>query len=309
VQAKFHDSIVDLISNGISANSSSKVTNNHSVPVYVTYKSNTLYIGSNKQNVSEFQSPWFKVLLRRPPACPFLALKTSSYTPPVVSGRNIQVASVVLLESSDSMVLLTKRPASMRTFPNVWVPPGGQVEHDEDLFDAALRELKEETSLDHEAIDIGQPNLLGLWESGFPLQFSREHPPKRHHVVSYVHFKTSLNASELNTRLKPQPSEVDKAAWVCRCVARKIVLTDDNLKIDDCLAQDTCCSSICPFVDGSDKRLLGAEVRNSICSTNNIPIEPLLNRYSSFKDASSERVSTGTKFALYLWLKGFCTET
>ena len=31
------------------------------------------------------------------------------------------------LESSDTKVLLTRRPPHMRTFPNVWVPPGTEL--------------------------------------------------------------------------------------------------------------------------------------------------------------------------------------
>ena len=304
IQAKFYDSIVDIIKNGKSSS-----LNNHTVPVYVTFSSNTLYIGSNKQNVSNFiNGPSFKVLLKRPPLCPFLAMKTASFLPNDIPGKTmpIQVASVVLLESSDSMVLLTKRPTSMRTFPNVWVPPGGQVEDEESLFDAALRELKEETNLDYEGIDVGQPNLLGLWESGFPLQFTPQCPPKRHHVVSYVHFKAPFTAAQLNTKLKLQPSEVDKATWVCPCVAQKIVLTDDNLESGNCsFIEEKCFSNNCP-VSLNNAKLFGAETNDNhtTCPTNNILIEPLLNRYSE-NDTRNERVSTGTKFALFLWLKKF----
>lgn len=50
----------------------------------------------------------------------------------------------------------------MRTFPHVWVPPGGHVDSGEGLIEAGLRELYEET-----AISI-QPDertyILGLWE-------------------------------------------------------------------------------------------------------------------------------------------------
>ena len=40
----------------------------------------------------------------------------------------MKVAVTVLLQSSDGQVLVTRRPEHMRTFPNVWVPPG--ISHD-----------------------------------------------------------------------------------------------------------------------------------------------------------------------------------
>ena len=37
----------------------------------------------------------------------------------------------------------------MRTFPNVWVPPGGSIEgSDRSLLEAGARELKEEVGID-----------------------------------------------------------------------------------------------------------------------------------------------------------------
>ena len=66
------------------------------------------------------------VILRCPPFCPMLhlsqELKEKFKTEPPYSG--ISVAVAVILESSDTKVLLTRRPPHMRTFPNVWVPPG-----------------------------------------------------------------------------------------------------------------------------------------------------------------------------------------
>ena len=66
------------------------------------------------------------VILRHPPFCPMLhlsqELKEKFKNEPPYSG--ISVAVAVILESSDTKVLLTRRPPHMRTFPNVWVPPG-----------------------------------------------------------------------------------------------------------------------------------------------------------------------------------------
>ena len=48
----------------------------------------------------------------------------------------------------------------MRTFPGVWVPPGGHIELNETLLEAGLRELREETGL---KLDDPAHHLLGLW--------------------------------------------------------------------------------------------------------------------------------------------------
>lgn len=39
----------------------------------------------------------------------------------------IGLATSVLIESSDNHILLTKRSPTLRSSPNVWVPPGGHL--------------------------------------------------------------------------------------------------------------------------------------------------------------------------------------
>ena len=46
------------------------------------------------------------------------------------------------METSDKNILLTRRARHMRTFPGVWVPPGGHIEQGETLLQAGLRELQ-----------------------------------------------------------------------------------------------------------------------------------------------------------------------
>lgn len=41
--------------------------------------------------------------------------------------QNIPVAVSVIIESADHHILLTRRPAHMRTSPKLWVPPGGHL--------------------------------------------------------------------------------------------------------------------------------------------------------------------------------------
>ena len=44
--------------------------------------------------------------------------------PSETASRGIDVGCAVILESGDGKILLTRRATHLRTFPNVWVPPG-----------------------------------------------------------------------------------------------------------------------------------------------------------------------------------------
>lgn len=47
----------------------------------------------------------------------------------------------------DGKVLMHKRAAEKKVFPNFWIGPGGHIEGDEDALAAAIREVKEETGV------------------------------------------------------------------------------------------------------------------------------------------------------------------
>ncbi|KAM7080460.1 nucleoside diphosphate-linked moiety X motif 17 isoform 2-T2 [Ciconia maguari] len=104
-------------------------------------------------------------LLKRPPFCPAKRLgeQPELALPAEVRGRGVAAGVAVLLQASTGRVLLTRRAGTLSIFPNVWVPPGGHVEPGEELLAVGLRELEEETGLRLEAGTFSW-RMLGLWE-------------------------------------------------------------------------------------------------------------------------------------------------
>ena len=47
--------------------------------------------------------------------------------------RGVDVGSAVLVEAADEKMLLIRRAKELRTFPNIWVPPGGHIEQGEEV--------------------------------------------------------------------------------------------------------------------------------------------------------------------------------
>ena len=122
-------------------------------------------------------------LLTHPSFCPISCLTPAArdLLPAETCQRGVDVGVVAILQSSDSQVLLTRRAAHMRTFPGIWVPPGGHIEFGENLLQAGLRELQEETGLDVGGL-MESSEVLCLWESVYPYILSMGQP-KRHHIV------------------------------------------------------------------------------------------------------------------------------
>ena len=154
-------------------------------------------------------------LLTHPPFCPAFCLTPcqSKALPEETVNRGVDVGVVVLLETADTRLLLTRRAAHMRTFPGTWVPPGGHVESGEGLLDAGLRELGEETGLVLPSTTIAKSRVLALWESVYPYSLSRG-PPKRHHIVTYYYVRSFEHSSALQARMQLDATEVEAAMWL-----------------------------------------------------------------------------------------------
>ena len=103
--------------------------------------------------------------IQRPLFCPFAALDQQpevSKTEPLTN-RGVDLGVAVILQSSDQTVLLTRRTCTLRISPNLWVPPGGHMEPDEEILECGFRELWEECGLQLPKNQFSCV-LLGLWE-------------------------------------------------------------------------------------------------------------------------------------------------
>lgn len=162
------------------------------------------------------------------------------------------------------------------------------MELDETLLGAGLRELHEETGLKLEPEQVS-PTVLGLWESVFPPMLSRG-LPQRHHVVVYMLLHSSLTHLQLQPSLRPSPAEVSACLWAENRLVRAIVSAVDG---EDASVQlDDLPSSISVSQVSAD----GALTESSM------PLAVFTSRAPA-GGPDVERVSTGTKFALELWLR------
>ena len=67
-------------------------------------------------------------------------------------------AIVVILNEKDELLVL-KRPHFVKWAPNQWGLPGAKIEPDETPLQAAVREGREETTLEVEDLRLGDPDL------------------------------------------------------------------------------------------------------------------------------------------------------
>ncbi|CAH2327233.1 nucleoside diphosphate-linked moiety X motif 17 isoform X1 [Pelobates cultripes] len=229
------------------------------------------------------------VQLKSPAFCPIRNISSSQAAslPQEVRNRGVDVGVAVLLQSVNQKVLLTRRTKNLSIFPNVWVPPGGHIESGEQLLEAGLRELQEETGLQIHTESISW-SMLGLWESAFPPLLSQG-LPSRHHIVVYLLVLSNETHQELQEKMSPEEQEVSACVWLDPYLAEHIVATEDG-------EEDS----------GKDMSDLPAtisitEVKAGSLTQVDSTVETFLNRAPS-DGADIERVSTGTKYSLRLWL-------
>ncbi|KAI8805346.1 NUDIX hydrolase domain-like protein [Cladochytrium replicatum] len=238
--------------------------------------------------------------LAHPTVCPFaVAERTGVHVSdlPVSVSACILITALVRISSEliTPAVLLTRRPKHMRSFPGVWVPPGGRVERDETLDMAAIREMEEETGIRLSAhrVKMSQspamfsPNcrVLGLWESVFP-PFLEMGVPKRRHEVVYLEaaFDGVYSGEELLSMLTPEVNEVDVAAWFDTDAVNALLNGDAD-------AKDIRVAALC--FDGREWKKGSVPLANLVSSPDE-DVEIL---------ADAERLTSGTIYALGKWLE------
>uniref|UniRef100_A0A3P9KL17 m7GpppN-mRNA hydrolase NUDT17 n=1 Tax=Oryzias latipes TaxID=8090 RepID=A0A3P9KL17_ORYLA len=237
-----------------------------------------------------------RVPLKRASFCPIkhLSPAEAAAVPPDVRQRGVDVGVSVVLQTADRRLLLTRRAKELRIFPNVWVPPGGHVEPEETMLEAGLRELQEETGLQLDPEGVSS-RVLGLWESVFPPLLSRG-LPHRHHVVVYLLLLSPHSHLQLQSSLSPSPAEVSACVWVDSRLARAIVAAVDGE--DGEVPVDQLPSSF---------RVMEVSADGSL-SESLLPPSVFIGRVPS-SGPDVERVSTGTKYALDLWLRSLDAST
>ncbi|XP_076789084.1 m7GpppN-mRNA hydrolase NUDT17 isoform X3 [Arvicanthis niloticus] len=204
--------------------------------------------------------------IQRPLFCPFAALDQQpevSRTEPLTN-RGVDLGVAVILQSSDQTVLLTRRTCTLRISPNLWVPPGGHMELDEEILECGLRELWEECGLQLPQNQISCV-LLGLWEE---------------------------SQEQLQARIQVNPNEVNAFMWLGPDVAAAVAATEGGAETPGPLSQDLPLSVCATELrgDGGTQPLL-------------LPMPTLMRTTPTTAEGDKERVSAGTKFALQLWLQ------
>ncbi|KAG8545216.1 hypothetical protein GDO81_021212 [Engystomops pustulosus] len=231
-----------------------------------------------------------KAELQRPAFCPIknLSAEQAASLPEEISGRGVDVGVAILLESVNKRILLTRRSKGLHIFPNVWVPPGGHMEDGEELLDAGLRELQEETGISLRGANLPW-SILGLWESASPPLLSRG-LPTRHHIVTYLLVSSNETHQELQEKLCPDEQEVSACVWLDQDIAEQIVATGDG-------EEDSGRKR-----PGTQTSVMITEVSGRSLTQKPLPLTSLL-RTAPVDGEDTERVSTGTKYALALWLE------
>ncbi|TKS82744.1 Nucleoside diphosphate-linked moiety X motif 17 [Collichthys lucidus] len=114
--------------------------------------------------------------------------------------------------------------------------------------------------------------------------------PQRHHVVVYMLLHSFLSHLQVQASLSPSPAEVSACLWADSRLVRAIVSAVDGEDAE--VRVDGVPSSVSVWQVSSDGALSDAS----------LPLAVFISR-APISGPDVERVSTGTKFALELWLK------
>ncbi|KAG9465307.1 hypothetical protein GDO78_018533, partial [Eleutherodactylus coqui] len=226
----------------------------------------------------------------RPASCPIknLSADRAACVPEEIASRGVDVGVAILLQSSNKRILLIRRSKELPVFPNVWGPPGGHVEDGEQLLDAGLRELQEETGLDLQGANLPW-SILGLWESAFPPLLSRG-LPTRHHIITFLLISSNESHQELQEKLRPDEREVSACVWLDPEAVAWIVATREG-------AKDPGRKSF-----GLQTSVTITEVSGGSLTQKELALSTLLNMEPEAGE-DGERIVAGTKNALELWLE------
>jgi len=168
------------------------------------------------------------VALGHSTCCPVRQLRLQSTAATVPAGKRLKLAVIVLVQNESGALLITRRHKQMRGFPCAWVFPGGAVDPNESLQEAAVRELKEETGLE---VDSNVLELLCAWESVYPTRLDLG-PPSSHCMIIAYTTRVQLSDDHLHHDLSEKccfsTQEVDLATWIPADVIKSKFLNDEK---------------------------------------------------------------------------------
>lgn len=136
--------------------------------------------------------------------------------------KEIEVVAGVIIENNKGEILMCKSPK----WSDKWTMPGGHIDHGETIKHTAIREGKEETSLDLEYVDmVCHGELINSVDF--------------HRPAHFIFFDVYCRV--LGGELKLQENELTESIWI---------LPSDALKLDLAESYD---STIQKFIDYKKK--------------------------------------------------------
>ncbi len=124
-----------------------------------------------------------------------------------------EVGMGIYVANGKGQILLTQRPLSLPHLPGVWSAPGGHLEIGESFFNCAKRELKEETNL-----DLNEVEILGVVNNIFPAEGK--------HYVNVDVLAKGVSGELKNT----EPEKCEKLDWFALdSLPDKLMQTTPNL--------------------------------------------------------------------------------